>query len=510
MINKKEDDAKKTSLTVARNGGIAIVSSLLSNVIRFLTQVLLVRLLGSEKYGLYTIGFSIFTIGSQISQVGLSEGIVKFGSVASKEKDQPRLNGLMRMSILLTVTVSILIAVAIFIASPHIAKYIFHKAELEPVLRFFAVSMPFFVFSAAVAALFRATQRIFYYSVFQFILDPLIYLFIVSIFCVIGLTLAHVLEAFVLAWFLVAVFGAIVVAKVYQVFSPKSKAIYEPKKIFRFTIPVYISKFLPLIMNHFDKVILGNMVLASDVGIYSAGGKIAAQVVIFMQAFNLIFSPIIAEYFHDNKIKELNQLFKTVTRWTIILTIPFILFIVINAELIMNMFGLESAIGIDVLILCCLAQFVSVCTGPLEYILIMGKQDLDLINNCFFVVINIILNIFFVSNYGIWGAAISLGLSMIIINLVRLIEIYILFKLWPYSLSTCKCFLAAFIAYSLAIVLNTLTFWGGYYWLISLFLLFGVYAGLLYLMGFNVEDRAVLALIKRKVGGILMSRNTPS
>lgn len=98
---------------------------------------------------------------------------------------------------------------------------------------------------------------------------------------------------------------------------------------------------------------------------------------------------------------------------------------------------------------------------------------------------------------------------MIIINLVRLIEIYVLYKLWPYSLTTCKCFLAAFIAYSLAIVLNTLTFWGSYYWLISLFPLFGVYAGLLYLMGFNVEDRAVLALIKRKVGGILMSRNTP-
>lgn len=507
--NTQEDKTFKTSLTMARHGGIVIASSLLSNVIRFLIQVLLVRSLGPQKYGLYTIGFSIFTMASQISQLGLSEGIIKFGRVNSTENDQPRLKGLLKLAIIIAIMVSTFTAIFIFVSAPYIAKNVFHKSELEFVLKFFAISIPFCVFAATLAASFRATQSILHYSIIQYILHPVIYIICIAVACLVGLTIIHVLESFVLAWFLVAVLGALVIFKACPVLLSKVKPVYEPRKLFRFTVPVFISKFLPLIINHFDKVILGKMVLASDIGIYSAGGKIAAQIVIFMQAFNLIFSPVIAEHFHNNRIGELNALFKTVTRWTISLTIPFVLCIIIYADLIMNMFGSDYLVGKNILILCCLAQFVSVCTGPLEYMLIMGKQDLDLINNCIFVFINIILNFILVKNYGILGAALALGLSMIIINLVRLIEMYILYRLWPYSLNVFKSFFAAFITYGLVTMLNNFLPFGNFSYLITSLLLFGIYAGMLYFMGFNAEDRAILVSIKRKVGGIFMNRGSP-
>ncbi|SFG89569.1 Membrane protein involved in the export of O-antigen and teichoic acid [Desulfotomaculum arcticum] len=505
--NTREDKTFKTSLAVARHGGIAIVGSFLGNMIRFLTQVLLVRLLGPEKYGLYTIGFSIFTIAGQISQLGLSEGIIKFGSVYSTEKDQPRLKGLFKLASILTVIVAALTAIFIFISASHIAKNIFDKEELEFVLKFFAVSIPFYVFAAILTASARATQSIFYYSLMQYILHPAIYIICLVVSCLVGLTIIHALKSFVLAWVLVAVFGAIAIFKISRVLLFKGKPIYEPQKLFRFAMPVYIARFLPLVINQFDKVILGKMVLAGDIGVYAAGGKIAAQIVIFMQAFNLIVAPVIAEHFHNNKLKELNSLFKTVTRWTISLTLPFVLFIIIYAELIMGMFGVEYVVGKNILILCCLAQFVNVCTGPLEYMLIMGKQDLDLINNCAFVLINIILNYLFIKNYGILGAALALGLSMMIINLVRLLEMYILYRLWPYSANVLKSFLAAFITYGLVIMLNK--FFPNLSWPIMSLLLLGSYAGLLCFMGFNHEEREILVLIKRKVGGIFVSRDNP-
>ncbi len=507
--NTREDSALKTSVTLARHGGIAIIGSLLSNVLRFLTQVLLVKTLGPEKYGLYTIGFSVFTIGSQISQLGLTEGIIKFGSVNNNENDQPRLKGLFQLTIILTVIVSMFLAIFLLVIAPYIVRNFFDKNELDLILKYFIISIPFCVFSAILAASFRATQNILQYSVVQFILHPAIYLFLIAIFGSVGLTIIHALEAFVAAWFLVAVFGSIAAYKVCLALFYKGKAKYEPKKIFRFTMPVFISKFLPLIINHFDKVILGRMVLADDVGVYSAGGKIAAQIIIFMQAFNLIFSPVIAEYFHDNRIKELNALFKTVTRWTIFLTMPFVLFAVIYADLIMNLFGSEYVVGKNILILCCLAQFINVCTGPLEYMLVMGKQDLDLINNCLFVAVNIILNIILINRYGILGAALALILSMVIINLVRLVEMYVLYGLWPYSLNVFNGFFAACIACGLVVIIKEFAFWGAYNWLISLFVLFGVYAGTLYFIGFNNEDKAILALIKRRVGGVYMNRGSP-
>lgn len=500
-----DDQAFKTSIAIARHGGTVITGSLISSALRFLSQVILGRSLGPEGYGLYALGFSIFSIAGQTSQLGLSDSVVKFGVAYSGQNDQSRLKGMLNTAIMFAVGVGTITAIIMILLAPYIAESIFHKSELIIVLRLFALCIPFYVFAIITASTARAMRRINYYAAIQYLLQPIIFISCIAIFFLVTmLTVDKVVGSFIFAWMLVSMYSIFVLYKISPVLRFEIKPIYEPKKLFRFSIPIYLAAFSSLIISHFDKLILGNMVPVGEVGIYNAGVRIAAQTVLIMQAFNMITAPTIADLYHNNKIKELNSIFKTVTHWTVSLTLPVILWLVIFPDPIMNIFGAEFVAGKNVLILCCLAQFINVSTGPLEHILIMtGKQDLHLINNVILIFINIILNIVLVKKYGIMGAAVAFLISLVIINVARLIEVYILYRLFPYSKKFLKSIFAAIIAGSFVLMINKLSSLGELNWLIVSLMLFISYVLSIYLMGFDNEDRAILLLVKRKVGGIL-------
>lgn len=509
METERAEQIKKTTVMIARHGGVVITGSIIGSVARFLTQVILGRLLGAEKYGLYALGFSFFSIIGQVSQLGLAEGIIKYGAVYQSENDQARLKGLLQLAVIVVAAVAVITAFFIFITAPYLAAGFFEKSELVPVIKYFALAVPFFALGMISAASARALQKIIDYTLIQYLWHPAIFIVFTGAIYLIGPNIGNALGAFVLAWILVFVFSAVSLLKTSPVLHPGIVPVYETKEWFRFVIPVFLAKWLPLLINNVDKVILGKLALAGDLGIYNAGSKVAAQIVLFMQALNLIFAPVIAAYFHTRKLEELNALFKTVTYWTVALTLPFVLWVVLNAELVMGLFGAEFTAGKHVLIWCCLAQFISVCTGPLEYLLIMVRQDLHLINNLVLAVVNLACNIILINKYGVWGAVLTLGISMFLFNFVRLVQVYVLYGLFPYNKKFMKVIVITAIVTAVALVINK-SFAGGIVdAVISFGILFGGFYWLLNAWGLDEGDRAVVLLIKRKVGGIFM-RDTKS
>jgi len=170
----------------------------------------------------------------------------------------------------------------------------------------------------------------------------------------------------------------------------------------------------------------------------------------------------------------------------------------------MGLFGAEFTSGKNILIFCCLAQFISVCTGPLEYLLIMGRQNLHLINNLVLALINIGCNIILIKKYGVLGAVMTLGISMFLYNFVRLVEVYIIYRLFPYNKKFLKVFFIAFVVTVVAAFTNKWLPGGLLSGAVSFVIVAGGFYFLLNLWGLDEEDRAVVMLVKRKVGGIFM------
>ena len=79
-----------------------------------------------------------------------------------------------------------------------------------------------------------------------------------------------------------------------------------------------------------------------------------------------------------------------------------------------------------------------------------GRSDLALKNNVCAVIVNIILNYLLIPKFGILGAATGTGVSIVILNLLRLTEIFYLMKIHPYRFDYLKPLSAGLI--SIAIV----------------------------------------------------------
>ncbi|MCF6151591.1 MAG: hypothetical protein E3K38_04730 [Candidatus Kuenenia stuttgartiensis] len=172
-----------------------------------------------------------------------------------------------------------------------------------------------------------------------------------------------------------------------------------------------------------------------------------------------IYAPSIAELYYKGEKDRLKNLLKTSTRWIFLITLPLTIILIFSSKEIMAVFGKEytGEAGSFVIIVLALAQFVNCVTGGVgSNLSICGKQKLEMVNNIAMFVMNGILNYLLIISYGAAGAAIATGISIAVINVVRLIQVYILFKIHTYNTG----YLAGIISGTVAIVL--LYYYGHY------------------------------------------------
>jgi O-antigen/teichoic acid export membrane protein len=104
----------------------------------------------------------------------------------------------------------------------------------------------------------------------------------------------------------------------------------------------------------------------------------------------------------------------------------------------MAIFGNEHIeTGYIVLIILSLGQLINCITGSVGYTLTMtGNQKIELINSILLGLMSIILNFWLIPKYGALGAAIASCSSMCLINMIRVLEIYWIFKINSLSKET--------------------------------------------------------------------------
>ena len=147
-------------------------------------------------------------------------------------------------------------------------------------------------------------------------------------------------------------------------------------------------------------------------------------------AFNGILAPILPDLHGRGEMKQLAFVYKNSTRWMFALTFPIFLVVVLFARQIMGLFGHDFVQGYMVLIILSSAYLLNAATGPVCFMLLMsGKQNLELIDDLSMVAVNILLNIWLIGAYGSVGAAIATGASLVLMNLIKVVQVMVLFKM---------------------------------------------------------------------------------
>jgi O-antigen/teichoic acid export membrane protein len=421
--------------TVAKGAGIAFAGKVSGTGLKYLTQIIIARLLGIKLFGVYALGLVVYEVAELLSRMGLHLGAVRYVSIYNSKGELQKLKGILIQSICLSFLGGAILGSAIFAASEFLAQNIFGKPELAYVLRIFAISLPFWA-STTVASRattgFLTTKYLVYIKEY---LQPFINLIFVILLCLVGLGLFGV----TLAWGISFLLGFLsVLYLIKRIFPPiiqkNIRPIFESKQLIKFSLPLAFGDLMLFLLLRIDIILIGYFLPFSEVGIYRSASQTALLLLIFYISFNNIYAPMIADIITKGNRERTSQLFKTVTRWNFALTLPLFMIVGINSKNILGIFGSDFTAGWLPLIILGAGQLLYSAAGALSYMLIMsGHQYHKLLGDFAIVITNLILNIILIPRWGLIGAAVATSISIVTVNLVRMIQVYLILRVHAFS-----------------------------------------------------------------------------
>jgi O-antigen/teichoic acid export membrane protein len=493
------DSFAKFTRDVATGSGFVFAGGIIGKVVTFALQVLLSRTLGTVLYGLYSLGLTVTRFLREITALGLQSGIVRFGSVEWSRGNDRLLRGTLIASLGIAAVTSTFGALLLLATAPWLAAAVFDDPALTPVLRIFALGLPFYTLLYIASRATRAFQKLHLDTGLKDVAQPTLNIIAVGAAFLLGYRLDGALYGFVASAVISAGLGIYLIYRVYPPLVSSIKAHYRPKELLEFSLPVLGASLATLLLSLTDRLMLGAISTSENVGIYTAAANTAVQLRFVLHAFNASFSPIISELYHQGLHAQLHRLFTTVTRWIVTLTLPLGIILILLAEPIMRIYGSGFAGGSTVLIVLSIVFFIDAAVGAVGYMLQMSDHQYTVmvINSCM-AVLNVGLNIWFIATYGLMGAAYATGLAIGIGNIAKLVAVSRFMDMEPYSLEYFKPIAAAVVSTVAGIaVLHLLPV--PLAWFATAAIVGIVYLGILYLLGESDGDDIILSEIRKRI-----------
>ena len=198
------------------------------------------------------------------------------------------------------------------------------------------------------------------------------------------------------------------------------------KSQWKYVSPMGLGLFVGLLGKNADKLILVWLLTDRDFALYSIGNLSLPFIATVYVSIGNVIMPELAKYSKNNDLKKTISLWKSMIIKNSILTIPLILFFLIQAkEIFIILFTdnyAESANVFRIIILALLIQMLGY-----GYVLrAFGKTKKILIAKIYRTLLSLIFGYIFIKNFGIVGAALTFLFSYIINAIIQLRDTKIL------------------------------------------------------------------------------------
>ncbi len=504
MPESKPHPQIKPIRSIVKGAGIVFFGAVIGSGFRYVFHLMTARHLGPALFGIFTLGFGIYKVTGMIAELGLPQGLLRYIPLYQGKEDTQRTKGVMLLSFRASLLAGSTLGLLIFLGSGLISGTFFHEPRLAAVIRLLAIALPLSTLTTMIVFSLQGFKKLEYKVYVRDFFEPAARIAAVAAAFAVGLMLKGVLFS-ILGVSLLGIFLAFVyLKKVFPEITDRHiPPIYEHKAFFGFSWPLLFVYLIGNLCLWTDTFILGLFRTAAEVGIYAAAQRTALLSGLVLTSFHAIFAPLAAEFFSKNKHTELDSLFKTVSKWILALTLPLCSVLLLFPKSILNIFGAEYSQGSTALSILALSWLIHSSMGTSGIVLTMsGRSKLHLLNFSFLLITNVLLNLILVPRYGYIGAAIATGASIVLIDLVTLLEVRFLLKMFPFRWDTLKPVaiggtlfgltklfapLSGIDYNSLFILLGTAAAYAGLYLLVFLFL------------GTGDEEKALLRQIVQRV-----------
>ncbi|RAP52737.1 MAG: hypothetical protein BZ138_02365 [Methanosphaera sp. rholeuAM270] len=414
---------------VLKNSFILLIGNLLFRLGGYVNRLLMSRMLGPEGYGLYGLTLPFQGIFQILSAGGLPPAISKYVAQYNAQDEKALTRQVILTATKFMVLMAILLSIILLFSSDFIANSIFHKPLVVWPLRAVSLITPFSVVVGAMRGAFQGVYKN-EYTVYNRLAEQIATIVFACVFVYCGLyAMGAVLGgAF---GFIVSAITAVFLYKRYisPLFESEDSLNLSFREelnllwmLIKFAVPVAITALSEMAIYDVGTLVIGVLMLSSDVGYYNAADPISRIPLVISLSVSTVLLPATAEAYALNNHDLMQEYVVDCLRYSILTVLPLcVLISVFSTPIISLLFGSAYISGSGALsILVIGMSFYSIymiCSSILQGI---GHPKLPMYILLVGTVINIVLNAGFVYEFGIVGAAIATTITTCILMVVIL------------------------------------------------------------------------------------------
>ena len=409
------------TLEVLVNSSKTILIKVFGLIAGLLISIFLARSLGPEGLGVVNFANKFGMILLILTMFGFQNVIIKFIAVAKGRRDNLAISTALKTSLVFNGILSVVIASIGAIVLPLILDTWLGNQDLYiPLLIVFVMLIPqtiSMVYGSALNGFGKIWQANLVNQTLSALLVGLgliLYWSFNIFFTPISVLLLYAISRTIL----------VVVVKVLwnQSFKSKIKGQFNFKPMLKMAKPLMLVTGTGVIASNADAIMLGMFGTFKDVGIYSVAARLALLTSFFLQVTNAAISPKLASLFDESKISEMILMVQRVTKGLTLVALLFVIFFVTLGQWLLGFWGVEFQQAYWVLVIIVIGQFFNIATGCSGMLLVMcGYEKTHGYISLAALILNIILNVVLISNFGALGAAIATAITVMIENVSKVI-----------------------------------------------------------------------------------------
>lgn len=408
-------------------------------IIGFVTSgILYPKLLDPEQIGLISVLIAYSTILAQIGALGMKQVITRlFPYFRDTNKHH---HGFLPLVMLISAGGFLLIVILYMFFRERILDMGAEQSELFSKYVDLIIPLIFFHISFAVLdnynkVLYNAVRGTFFQEIVKrAAILAAILLFYVNFYPFSGFVYAYVIAV------AMAPLGLFFALRKDKAFPVKPDFNYPDKKLWREIKDVglfgIISSASGILVLQIDRIMVFNLTELGPTGIYTISFFFGSLVSKPAKALVKISSVFIAEAWHNNRLQEINALYRKSAINQSLIGLILLIGLVVNLDNIIDFLGDEYSGGRLVIVFIGLAFLLDMSAGVNGNILNTSKyyrwQTYLLL---LMVVTIVVFNFILIPVMGITGAALAMLLARVVFNLAKFIFIYIKWKMQPFNLN---------------------------------------------------------------------------
>ena len=392
----------------------------------FISNILLTRTLGKDGYGVYAYAMSWVLLLNIVATLGSQNLVVREVAANLTKKNWGIIRGILQWSNTIVLIFSVVVAAGL----GAIALFFQETANPQTLITLWIALLlvPIMAITTLRQSAMRGFRHIIQGQLPENILQPLFFMALLGslfLFDFGEISPPWIMALRVISGASAFLIGAILLVRIIPPEVTKSTPEYVPKQWVPSMLSMLFMAGAATIFTRSDAVMLGLLRGTTEVGLYTVALRGARFVVMSLQVGATVLAPHVASLYAEGRIDELQRLTTKSIRTIMAYALPVGLGLMIFGGWFLALFGDDFVAGHPVLTVLCLGQLVNAATGSVSLLLIMTHHERDnVVVTGTTAVLNGVLNLVLIPEWGAMGAAIATTTATIISNIWLAVLVY--------------------------------------------------------------------------------------